>query len=280
MPWWVLLVAAYGLGVVCAVRYRRALRVFLHTPVRTRPPDEEFTLYEVAFLEFQEQRVAEVAMAAMVLGGRLTVRDKVITVVDPEPRDAVEAAVLKVIGRSPRSRMWRRTGRFGRSRAIVAIGDGLGDQGLTRHPGRSRAAERRHNLLVWAQVPCLAMGLTATALAADEGGRLFLVPLVATAVLLAAVWKAAHPEVSGHYWRSHRTEAGRAALEAHFARHRPWRPATNDDLSPQDAELLAAVLPWGSFRGRLAPLSGALRRPERPRTGGTPVNDPPGLGGL
>ncbi|MCX4682768.1 hypothetical protein OG401_00320 [Kitasatospora purpeofusca] len=86
--------------------------------------------------------------------------------------------------------------------------------------------------------------------------------------------------MSGHYWNCSTTQEGRAALEAHFAGHRPWRPATNDDLSSQDAELLAAVLPWGSLGGRRDPLSGALNWPERPRTGGTPINDPPGLGGL
>ncbi|MFJ4798623.1 hypothetical protein [Kitasatospora purpeofusca] len=139
---------------------------------------------------------------------------------------------------------------------------------------------RRHELLVLVQVPCLALGLTATAPVTDGAGRLFLVPLVATAVLLAAGRKAASPAVSGHYWNCSTTQAGCAALEAHFDGHRPWRPATNDDLSSQDAELLAAVLPRGSFGGRLGPLSGALDRPGRPRTGGTPINDPPGLGGL
>ncbi|MFD5081970.1 TIGR04222 domain-containing membrane protein [Kitasatospora sp. NPDC058406] len=280
MPWRVLLVVAYGSTALCAVRYRRALRVFLDAPVRPRPPDDEFTLYEVAFLSLYEKRVAQVAIAAMILGGRMKVRDKVLTVTDPVPRDAVEADVLKVIGLSPSRRTWRRMGRFGRSRAILAIGNRLGDQGLVRHPGRSRAAARGHDRLVWIQVPCIAVGLTAVGLAGAEGGRTFLIPLAATAVLLAAGWRAASPKVRGHYWFCSTTEEGRAALKAHYARHQPWIPRTNDRLSPQDAELLAAGVQGGSFGGRLGPLSGALNWPDRPRSTATPVNDPPGLGGL
>lgn len=279
MPWWVLLVVAYGSTAACAVRYRRALRVFLDAPVVPRAPGEEFTLYEVAFLQLYEDRVARAAMAAMVLGGRLRARDKVLTVIDPVPRDAVEADVIKVIGLSPSRRTWRRMNRFQRSRAVLAIGDRLGDQGLVRHPGRSRAAQRSHTWLVWAQVASVAMGLTAVGLAAAEGGRAFLVPLVATAVLLAVGWKAAAPPVSGHYWHCSRTDAGRAALEAHYADHEPWIPRTNDDLSAHDAELLATAVRRGGFTGRLGPLSGAVSWPEGPHTG-PPVDDPPGLGGL
>jgi len=58
--WWIVLLAVgYVLTGVCAVRFRRAHRRFVDAPVVPRPPDEEFTLYELAFLGLSQHRVAK-----------------------------------------------------------------------------------------------------------------------------------------------------------------------------------------------------------------------------
>lgn len=278
MSWIVLLVAAYALTAVCAVRFRRAHRAFLDAPVVPRPPEEEFTLHEVAFLHSQERRVVKVALASMVLGGRLKAADKVLTVTDPVPRDEVEAGLIKVIGLAPRRRTWRRMDRLHNIRAVAAVGDRLGDQGLVWHPTRLRTAHRAHGLLIGALFLSGATGLAAVGLAAP-GGRIVLIPIAATAVLLAAGVKAAAP-VDRDYRRSaNTTEAGRAALTAHRTRHPRWIPPTHDALSQEDALLLSGMLPQGNLYGKLGPLCDAITWPARP-SGETPFDDPPGLGGL
>ncbi|HEY5834068.1 hypothetical protein [Streptomyces sp.] len=75
--WWiVVLAAAYLLTGTFAVRFRRAHRRLLDAPVTPRPPEEELTLYAVAFLSLYRRRVADTALAAMLLAGRLAARDK------------------------------------------------------------------------------------------------------------------------------------------------------------------------------------------------------------
>lgn len=277
MSWIVLLVAAYALTALCAVPFHRAHRAFLRALVVPRPPEEEFTLHEVAHLRAGARRVVHVALAAMVLGGRLKAKDKVLTVTDPVPRDEVEAGLIKVIGLAPRRRMWRRMDRLYRIRAVAAVGDRLGDQGLVRHPTRLRTVHRAHRLLIGAVFLSVATGLTAVGLAAP-GGRIVSIPIAATTVLLVAGVKSATPD-RDYFWSFRTTEAGQAALTAHETRHPRWIPPTHDELSQEDALLLSGVLTQGALYGKLAPLSGAITWPESPRSE-APFEDPPGLGGL
>jgi len=211
----------------------------------------------------------------MVLGGRLTAQDKVLTVVDPTPRDEIEAAAIRVIGLGPRRRAWRRMDRLGRSPAIAAVGAGLADQGLMGHPARYRAVRRSHDWLFGVLTLSVVMGLTAIGLAVPQGLAV-LIPIAATALVWKVGRMALNPGVPWHHWT---TDAGDAALNAHDTRTRPWTPPIHDELSAADAALLAEVARDGTMYGKLAPLAEAITWPASPYTG-TPINDPPGLGGL
>ncbi|WP_336109543.1 TIGR04222 domain-containing membrane protein [Streptomyces sp. PTD9-10] len=133
--WWIVpLTAAYALVAAFSVRFRRRYRRIVNAPVTLRPPDEELTLYEVAYLGFRHRQVARTALAAMALSGRLEAKDEVLTITDPVPRDDIEAEVVKVMGLAPRRESWERMHRFDKSAVINAVGDRLAAQGLIDSP--------------------------------------------------------------------------------------------------------------------------------------------------
>ncbi|MFF8772500.1 hypothetical protein [Kitasatospora sp. NPDC015120] len=113
---------AAALTVIGGLRLRRARRAFLDAPVVPRAQEEELTVYEVAHLHGGARAPARTVPASMVLGGRVSVADGVLTVVDPRARDAVEAEVVRVFGRVPRRRAWRRMERLQRAPGVTAVG--------------------------------------------------------------------------------------------------------------------------------------------------------------
>ncbi|MFJ6382594.1 TIGR04222 domain-containing membrane protein [Kitasatospora sp. NPDC092039] len=274
MGWIVVLAAAFALTAIGAVRLRRAHRAYVDALVVPRAPEEELTIYEVAYLHRGARSLAETVLASMVLGGRVSVADGVLTVVDPVARDAVEAEVVRVFGRVPRRRAWRRMERLRRSAGITAVGRRLGDQGLVDHPGRRRAAERAADQLTVIRLASFALGVAAVWMVAARGFPDPLVPGVGTFLLVVAGWRSS---TDVHHRSDGTTEAGRAALAVHRERHQPWRPRLHDPLGDADAEILGKTT-RGEFHGRLRALDKAISLPPSPPP--PPFEDPPGLGGL
>ncbi|MFF4381224.1 TIGR04222 domain-containing membrane protein [Kitasatospora sp. NPDC001547] len=274
MGWIVVLAAAFALTAIGAVRLRRAYRAYVDALVVPRAPEEELTVYEVAYLHRGAGSLAQTVLASMVLRRRVSAADGVLTVVDPVARDAVEAEVVRVFGRVPRRRAWRRMERLRRSAGVTAVGRRLGDQGLVDHPGRRRAAELAADQLTVIRLASLGLGVASVWMVAARGFPSPLVPGVGTFLLVVAGWWAA---TDVHRRSGGTTEAGRAALAAHRERHQPWRPRIHDPLGDEDAEILGKAT-RGEFHGRLRALDKAISPPPPPPP--SPFEDPPGLGGL
>ncbi|MER7707694.1 TIGR04222 domain-containing membrane protein [Kitasatospora sp. NPDC097605] len=277
MGWIVVLAVAGALTAVGAFRLRRAHRAFVDAPVVPRAPGEELTVYEVAYLHRGERTVARTVLASMVLGGRVSVADGAVTVVDPLARDTVEAEVVRVFERVPRRlawrRAWRRMERLSRAPGLTAVGRRLGDQGLVVHPARRRAAELAADQLTVIRMASFALGVAAVWMVAARGFPDPLVPGVATFLLVVAGWRST---THWTYRSGGTTETGRAALAAHKEHHQQWRPRIHDALDDEDAELLGKAT-QDELHGRL----GALRKAISPRPyTPPPFEDPPGLGGL
>ncbi|MDN0197062.1 TIGR04222 domain-containing membrane protein [Streptomyces sp. S.PNR 29] len=272
MVWFVALAVLYLLTGVAAVRFRRAYRRFADAPVTRRPQHEELSLYEVAFLHGQGLRVAWTALAAMMLGGRLTANREVVTLTDPVPRDAVEADVIEVIGLAPRRQAWECLHPLSTSPSVDAIGDRLADQGLVGSPTRCRAAASALGFLQGMLLCTVTFALVAGVLAA-VGDREALIALAATVPMATGGFLAhRHPEK----WDPGVTEAGRRASVPRRDRYgEPLVPPTNDDLSSYELSLLREVVFKGVLTGRLSPLADATRPPPSET-----LDDPPGLGGL
>ncbi|MFE9773487.1 TIGR04222 domain-containing membrane protein [Streptomyces sp. NPDC005931] len=273
------LAVLYLLTAVALVWFRRAYRRFAHAPVRPRPPGQALSLYELAYLTGQQPWVARTAMVAMMLGGRLTAKDGVVTITDPVPRDEVEAAVIKAIGLAPRRRTWTCWNGLAASRSIEAIGERLADQGLVDSPSRCRAAGTAHLCVLMVLLCSGTMGLVTAARMSAGQGRLALLLLGATAVVLIGGTLGQRHDKK---LRTGVTEAGRRAVTAsqgsdRFGRDPEfWVRSSNDDLSRQDALLLGEFVRSGAMSGKLRPLDDATRDPS-PST--ELLDDPPGLGG-
>ncbi|QTD99009.1 TIGR04222 domain-containing membrane protein [Streptomyces cyanogenus] len=277
MAWGILLGVCCAVTVVAAWLFRRAYRRCVGAPVGARPAGAELGLYEVAFLSGRGRYVALTAMASMVLGGRLSVRDAVVTVTDPVPRDAVEVAVIGVIGLRPRGRVWRRMDRLVRRPGIEAVGDRLAEWGLVDGgPSRVRAFDAADWWLWGAHWVSGALGVAAVAVAAAQGGPVWVVLGVVVVVMVAGGFAHRHESVGGGWV----TEAGRAALAEHAVRFPEgvWAPAGNDGLRGTDAVDLGKAA-----RGSMYPRLDALREATKwPDSGSFDpgYDDPPGLGGL
>src|SRR4051794_17710508 len=107
------------------------------------PRDEQYDVYDVAFLAGGAPRAIDAALVALVQGGRvgLTPTHELFTV-DPRRRHPVEAAVLDAIGARPRhsARTVRR--QADSDPRVSAVGEQLVVEGLLarrrlRRPGRS-----------------------------------------------------------------------------------------------------------------------------------------------
>lgn len=175
----------------------------------------------MAFLHGQGQRVVLTVLSAMMLGGRLTVYGKQVTVTDPAPRDEVEVDV-KVIGLAPRWGVWDRVHRLSESASVDAVRDRLAGQGLVGSPTRCRAADAAlTNLRVW--LWCAVAFALVAAVFAGLGDRAALIALAAAVPVPAGGFLVQrHCET----WDPGVTEAGRRFMVQGRNRdgERPPRP--------------------------------------------------------
>ncbi|MGA5037180.1 TIGR04222 domain-containing membrane protein [Streptomyces capoamus] len=274
MVWWVLLGVACGSAWGAGAWFRWAYGR-LDVPV-VAGRRERLGLYDVAFLSGGGERVAETAMAVMLLEGRLSVQDMVVTVLDPVPRDAVEAAVVQVVGPGPRRRMWRRLSRLGRCPAIDAVGDRLAGLELVASPSRYRVYEAADAASLMARVVSAVLGLVAVGFALARHGPV----LVVLGVTVAAVGGGELFRWGTDWLPKGATQRGRAALAKYERRCRRGEWAPSADGGPGrgegDTVVLCEVACWG-LRERLPALWEAVRLPAY---SGSPIGDGPGLGGV
>ncbi|WP_159394518.1 TIGR04222 domain-containing membrane protein [Streptomyces sp. NRRL S-495] len=237
---------------------------------------EELTLHELALLAGGVWRVAETALARMLLDARVEIdRHGTVRVVRPRPRDEVEAVLLAALGPSGTGWLGAPRSAFGTSAAACRLEEALRGRGLivggTTGPGRglivggTTGPDRGRPLLLPTRlaVPLLillAVGTARGAAAAGTGAGpalllAALVPLLAAFVLSRF---GTPPDLAGSYWRP-------ADLTDPY-----WRPAAR--VEPLLAALRAGTpLPpgWRLSPDALAPAGrttcGARPRPPRPR---------------
>ncbi|PBC77340.1 uncharacterized protein (TIGR04222 family) [Streptomyces sp. TLI_235] len=128
-------------------------------------------LLETAFLAGGPTRVAVTALIRMQQEGRVIVsRSGTVTVTDPQPRDAVEAALIEAAGpgRQQDAHVLRLA--VARSAAVQEIGDRLAERGLMRRPDRHRALVRARIVFGLALLATVALGVFAMV---DWAGRSF-----------------------------------------------------------------------------------------------------------
>ncbi|MFJ8045748.1 TIGR04222 domain-containing membrane protein [Kitasatospora sp. NPDC096147] len=276
MGWWSAFGLVHAAALVCLFRFARARRTAMRAPLRLRCADEDLTLHELAYLRGRGQAVPRVALAAMMLAGRLVVDEgaRTVTVTDPDPRDAVEADVVQAIGSQPSVRTWEKTFELGRSRSVVEVGNRLGDQGLVLHPDRFGAFERARNWLSGSVFGCVVLDCALIRPAAGDPQAFW---LLGASLFLGGVWCVVDRK---DRWGEpgDLTDDGRSLLERHEGGGGPWLPrAIADGLTPGDADLLAAVVRSPTaFTGKLRPLGTAIDRPVDTSRSSA---EAPGLGG-
>ncbi len=212
---------------------------------------EELTLHELALLAGGAWRVAETALARMLLDARVEIdRHGTVRVVRPRPRDEVEAVLLAALGPSGTGWLGAPRSAFGTSVPACRLEEGLRDRGLI--VGGSTGPARRRPLLLptWLAVPLLillAVGTVRVAAAAGAGpGPAFLlaalVPLLVAFVLSRF---ATPPDPLGPYWRpAARVEPLLAALRTGAPLPPGWR-LSPDALAPAGRTTWAAVAATG-----------------------------------
>ncbi|TJZ49621.1 TIGR04222 domain-containing membrane protein [Streptomyces piniterrae] len=175
---------------------------------------------EIAFLAGGPGRVADAALAGMHADGRLAVGGPgVVTVRQAFAQDAVEAAVLDSVARTPGGALAAVRGHTMRSPAVQEIGDRLAARGLMRRPGFGQGWRRWATAQVTACVVVFLVGLLLTFADADSGDlaeapTVFrIMPGVLAGIVVGAVCKS----VCGRRV----TKAGLRALGAARAAHRP-----------------------------------------------------------
>lgn len=134
-----------GVGASSLVLLFGAARVRLRTPSVRRKDALAHEVWETAFLAGGPGRVVDAAIAGMHEDGRLAVGGPgVVTVRQAVAHDAVEAAVLDAIARTPGGGLAALRATAMRSPAVQAVGDRLAARGLLRSPelGRGGAGWR------------------------------------------------------------------------------------------------------------------------------------------
>ncbi|MGW8396034.1 TIGR04222 domain-containing membrane protein [Streptomyces lydicus] len=127
------------LGVSSLVLVIGTVVLRLRTPSVRRADALAHDVWETAFLAGGPARVVDAAVAAMHEDGRLTVGGPgVVTVRQATARDAVEAAVLDAVARTPGGALATLRAEAMRSPAVQDIGDRLAARGLMRHPRLGR----------------------------------------------------------------------------------------------------------------------------------------------
>ncbi|WP_159400278.1 TIGR04222 domain-containing membrane protein [Streptomyces sp. XY431] len=246
---------------------------------------EELTLHELALLAGGVWRVAETALARMLLDARVEIdRHGTVRVVRPRPRNEVEAVLLAALGPSGTGWLGAPRSAFGTSAAACRLEEDLRGRGLI--VGGTTRADRGRPLLLPTRlaVPLLillAVGTARGAAAAGTGAGpalllAGLVPLLAAFVLsrfgtppdlAGSYWRPADP--TDPYWRpAARVEPLLAALRAGTPLPPGWR-LSPDALAPAGRTTWAAVATTGiPALGRhhlTTAFHGARPRPPRPR---------------
>ncbi|WP_159425174.1 TIGR04222 domain-containing membrane protein [Streptomyces sp. TLI_053] len=248
------------------------------TAGRVPPDGEELTLHELALLAGGVWRVAETALARMLLDARVEIdRHGMVRVVRPRPRDEVEAVLLAALGPSGTGWLGAPRSAFGTSAPACRLERDLRARGLI--VGGDTGPDRGRPLLLptWLVVPLLillAVGTIRVAAAVGTNGGL--------ALLLAALLPSLAAFVLGRfgtppdplgpmgpYWRpAARAEPLLAAVRAGAPLPPGWRLAP-DALAPAGRTTWAAVAADGvAALGRhhlTTAFHGAAPRPPRPR---------------
>ncbi|MFF4318992.1 TIGR04222 domain-containing membrane protein [Streptomyces sp. NPDC001568] len=218
LPAAVLLVVA---DLVRILAHRRMTRPRVCTP---RPAREPLTMYEVAYLRNGNAAVAETAMAALHLAGRLTITaDHRIDLTGRRPRDPVQAAVLaRRSAGDVRPAAAVRDETAG-SAAVARVAARLVEQGLAMDGAREEGAADANDFE--GAVGCLAVIAAIAAVirsAAVDGPWHWLRPLGAFALLLL-VWACRYD--GRDRWPRARgaSPAGRARYEQVLA-DEAWEP--------------------------------------------------------
>ncbi|MER6842707.1 TIGR04222 domain-containing membrane protein [Streptomyces platensis] len=158
------------------------ISVRLRTPSVPRADALAHDVWETAFLAGGPGRVVDAALAGMHEDGRLAVGGPgVVTVRRALARDAVEAAVLDAIARTPGGALAALRATAMRSPAVQAVGDGLAARGLLRRPQLGRGWRR------WAGVQMTVCGVlffVGVLLAVTGSGGFAVPPVVTTAPAL------------------------------------------------------------------------------------------------
>ncbi|WP_328958757.1 TIGR04222 domain-containing membrane protein [Kitasatospora purpeofusca] len=236
---------------------------------------EELTLHELALLAGGAWRVAETALARMLLDARVEIdRHGMIRVVRPRPRDEVEAVLLAALGPSGTGWLGAPRAAFGTSAPACRLEEDLRGRGLivggTTGPDRGRPLLLPTRLAVPLLI-LLAVGTArgAAAAGAGPGPALLLAALLPLLVAFVLSRFGTPPDLVVPYWRpAARVEPLLAALRTGAPLPPGWR-LSPDALAPAGRTTWAAVAAAGvRTLGRhhlTTAFHGAGPRPPRPR---------------
>ncbi|MFB8237492.1 TIGR04222 domain-containing membrane protein [Kitasatospora purpeofusca] len=251
---------------------------------------EELTLHELALLAGGVWRVAETALARMLLDARVEIdRHGTVRVVRPRPRDEVEAVLLAALGPSGTGWLGAPRAAFGTSAPAGRLEEGLRGRGLIvggttgpggpGSPGGPGGPGRGRPLLLptWLVVPLLILLAVGTvrvaAVVGMDGGLALLLaallPLLVAFVLSRFGTPPDPLDPLGPYWRpAARVEPLLAAVRTGAPLPPGWR-LSPDALAPAGRTTWAAVAASGiPALGRhhlTTAFHGASPRPPRPR---------------
>ncbi|MER5730335.1 TIGR04222 domain-containing membrane protein [Streptomyces sp. NPDC002138] len=242
-------------------------------------------LYEAAYLERGRRGVAELALCALYLGGRLTVDDDGrIAVVrgagGPEDPDPVQAAVLVPPAGTPPPHAREVAARVADGTAVADVERRLVERGLAVDPrrrGRTESAELGQTVcLLVAMLATVAACITESATGQGTGLRPFLA-FAALGVVTGLVTLLAGPVIP----HRHATAAGQRRARDAAADGR-WAPPLPPGALTGTRHALTGVArdgPGSAAAPALAPLAAHLRPVPGPRAPSPAANEPPSVGG-
>ncbi|BCK67830.1 hypothetical protein Srufu_017830 [Streptomyces libani subsp. rufus] len=202
----------------------------LRTPSVRRTDALAHDVWEMAFLAGGPGRVVDAALAGMHEDGRLAVGGPgVVTVRQALARDAVEAAVLDAIARTPGGALAALRATAMRSPAVQGVGDGLAARGLLRRPQLGRGWRRWAGVQMTVCGVLFFVGVLLTVTGSGGGNGFAVPPVVTTAPALIGGLIVA--SVCRKVFTRRITKAGSFALhtakvaQAHAGGGGVWQPA-------------------------------------------------------